>query len=155
MDSGLGGRIRKLRLERKMTQREVVGDFITRNMLSQIESGQVNPSINTLRGIAQVLKTPLYTLNNDFRIKLDPKREEAEQQSLLHEDENLIAENFGYEILTCYGLDADSYASTKNDNITTKNDNLISALIGFGIGVFVCLVPTAIVFAVRKKKKHV
>lgn len=33
---------------------------ITPSMLSQIESEQVNPSINTLRGIAQVLQTPLY-----------------------------------------------------------------------------------------------
>ncbi len=29
-------------------------------MLSQIENGQVNPSINTLRSIADVLETPLY-----------------------------------------------------------------------------------------------
>ena len=32
---------------------------ITPSMLSQMENGLVNPSINTLRAIAQVLDTPL------------------------------------------------------------------------------------------------
>ena len=41
----LGKRIREARLAKKMTQSEVVGTFITRNMLSQIESGSASPSI--------------------------------------------------------------------------------------------------------------
>ena len=40
MDSiTLGRRIKEARLAKKMTQNEVVGNFITRNILSQIESG--------------------------------------------------------------------------------------------------------------------
>ena len=39
----LGRRLKAARLAKKMTQSEVVGDFITRNMLSQIESGTATP----------------------------------------------------------------------------------------------------------------
>ena len=44
----LGKRIKEARLAKKMTQSEVVGDFITRNMLSQIESGAATPSLKSL-----------------------------------------------------------------------------------------------------------
>ena len=40
-----GRRIKEARISKKMTQSEVVGTFITRNMLSQIESGAAAPSL--------------------------------------------------------------------------------------------------------------
>lgn len=55
----LGRRIREARLAKKMTQSEVVGNFITRNMLSQIESGTASPSIKTLEYLSQVLEIPI------------------------------------------------------------------------------------------------
>lgn len=58
----LGQRIKEARLSRKMTQNEVVGTFITRNMLSQIESGSASPSIKTLEYLSQVLEIPLSEL---------------------------------------------------------------------------------------------
>lgn len=55
MDSiELGKRIREARLSKKMTQSEVVGTFITRNMLSQIESGTATPSFKTLEYLSGV-----------------------------------------------------------------------------------------------------
>lgn len=54
----LGQRIKEARLAKKMTQTEVVGSFITRNMLSQIESGNAVPSMKTLTYLAQVLELP-------------------------------------------------------------------------------------------------
>lgn len=54
----LGQRIKEARLAKKMTQAEVVGSFITRNMLSQIESGSAVPSVKTLTYLAQVLELP-------------------------------------------------------------------------------------------------
>lgn len=54
----LGQRIKEARLAKKMTQAEVVGSFITRNMLSQIESGNAVPSMKTLTYLAQVLELP-------------------------------------------------------------------------------------------------
>ena len=59
----LGKKIQHLRLERGLSVRKIAGMAnITPSMLSQIENGLVNPSINTLRAIAQVLDTPLYSL---------------------------------------------------------------------------------------------
>lgn len=66
MDSfELGKRIKEARIARKMTQSQVVGDFITRNMLSQIESGTATPSIKTLEHLSRVLKVPLSQLMPD------------------------------------------------------------------------------------------
>ena len=73
--SELGKRIKEARLAKKMTQTEVVGDFITRNMLSQIESGTATPSLKTLEYLAGVLDIPVQTLLPDGRegsADLDP-----------------------------------------------------------------------------------
>lgn len=51
----IGRIIKEARLNKKMTQNEVVGDFITRNMLSQIESGAAMPSVRTLNYLCEVL----------------------------------------------------------------------------------------------------
>lgn len=61
----IGHRIKEARLAKKMTQAEVVGDFITRNMLSQIESGSALPSMKTLAYLASVLGMPLSVLMAD------------------------------------------------------------------------------------------
>ena len=54
----LGKRIREARLFRKMTQSELAGDAITRNMLSLIESGTASPSVKTLQYLAERLGVP-------------------------------------------------------------------------------------------------
>lgn len=61
----LGRRIREARLAKKMTQTEAAGDFITRNMLSQIESSTANPSLKTLEYLAGVLEIPVSSLIPD------------------------------------------------------------------------------------------
>ena len=48
----LGEKIKAARLERHMTQKDVVGDYITRNMLSKIENGSATPSVKTLEYLA-------------------------------------------------------------------------------------------------------
>ncbi len=70
MDSAeLGKRIKEARLARKMTQSDVVGDFITRNMLSQIESGNATPSVKTLTYLAKVLQLPVnYLLPDELEV---------------------------------------------------------------------------------------
>lgn len=55
----LGQKLRQARLEAGLSQRELCGDTITRNMLSQIENGVVSPSIATLRILAQRLDRPM------------------------------------------------------------------------------------------------
>lgn len=57
-DKRLGEKIRQLRLQLGITQRDLAGDKITRNMLSLIESGAASPSVSTLVYIAERLGTP-------------------------------------------------------------------------------------------------
>lgn len=58
-DDMLGKKIKTLRLERKMTQSELAGETITRNMLSQIENGVAQPSVSTIIDLAKKLDTPV------------------------------------------------------------------------------------------------
>ena len=48
----IGEKIKKLRTAKLMTQSELVGNEITRNMLSRIENGYANPSLETVCYIA-------------------------------------------------------------------------------------------------------
>ena len=52
----IGEKIKKLRLEKFMTQAELAGSQITRNMLSLIEKGKAVPSLQTLMYLADKLK---------------------------------------------------------------------------------------------------
>lgn len=61
----IGAIIKEARLSKKMTQNEVVGNFITRNMLSQIENGTATPSIKTLQYLAQQLDLSLSQFDMD------------------------------------------------------------------------------------------
>ena len=55
----LGELLRQARLEAGMSQRELCGEAITRNMLSQIENGGARPSMDTLRYLASRLGKPV------------------------------------------------------------------------------------------------
>ena len=62
----LGKRLRQARLEQGISQRQLCGEMITRNMLSQIENGSARPSMDTLRYLAQRLRRPVsYFLEED------------------------------------------------------------------------------------------
>lgn len=55
----LGERIRQERQAQGLSQRQLCGKEITRNMLSQIESGKARPSMQTLTYLAQTLGKPV------------------------------------------------------------------------------------------------
>ncbi len=55
----LGEKLRHARKEAGLSQRQLCGDFITRNMLSQIEHGTARPSVDTLRYLAGRLEKPV------------------------------------------------------------------------------------------------
>lgn len=61
----LGEKIKKTRKEKKITQSSIAGGVITRNMLSYIESGAANPSLETLKHIAAALELPIGYLLSD------------------------------------------------------------------------------------------
>ncbi len=61
----IGEKIKNLRTKKLMTQSELAGDVITRNMLSSIENGTALPSLATLRHISSKLNVPAgYLLAN-------------------------------------------------------------------------------------------
>ena len=55
----LGQRIKQARLEAGLSQRQLCGEEITRNMLSQIENGSARPSMDTLSYFAGRLGKPI------------------------------------------------------------------------------------------------
>jgi transcriptional regulator with XRE-family HTH domain len=55
----LGKRLRQARMEAGLSQRQLCGDEITRNMLSQIENGSAKPSMATLQYLAGRLGKPI------------------------------------------------------------------------------------------------
>lgn len=62
----LGEKIRMARLEAGLSQRQLCGDTITRNMLSLIEHGTARPSMDTLQQLAARLGKPVsYFLEED------------------------------------------------------------------------------------------
>lgn len=55
----LGQRIKQARLEAGLSQRQLCGEAVTRNMLSLIENGSARPSMDTLRYFAARLEKPI------------------------------------------------------------------------------------------------
>lgn len=67
----IGEKIKGLRLQRNMTQSELAGDQITRNMLSRVENGAALPSLPTVWYLAERLGVPagfLLAEGNDDRL---------------------------------------------------------------------------------------
>ncbi len=65
----IGEKIKKRRNELGLTQNEVAGSFMTRNMLSMIESGEALPSIENAERLAAALSVPLsflFSENDDI-----------------------------------------------------------------------------------------
>lgn len=61
----IGEKIKRLRAEKLMTQSQLAGTVITRNMLSCIENGSALPSLSTAKYLAQRLNVPLGYLLSD------------------------------------------------------------------------------------------
>ena len=72
----IGEKIKNTRKVRKITQSELAGTFMTRNMVSRIENGAAKPSLDTLIYIAEVLSVPpAYLLSDDGDLFFYEKRE--------------------------------------------------------------------------------
>lgn len=74
----LGQRIRQARLEQGLSQRQLCGQEITRNMLSQIENGSARPSMTTLQYLAARLEKPVSWFLEEQTVT-SPNREWMEQ----------------------------------------------------------------------------
>ena len=74
----LGQRIRQVRLEQGLSQRQLCGQEITRNMLSQIENGSARPSMTTLQYLATRLGKPVSWFLEEQTVT-SPNRDVMEQ----------------------------------------------------------------------------
>ncbi len=83
----LGQRLKQARLEAGLSQRQLCGDTITRNMLSQIENGAARPSMDTLAYLAaQLGKSVSFFLEEDAVLSPNQAVMEAARQALQWED---------------------------------------------------------------------
>ena len=68
----IGDRIRRARQEAGLSQRQLCGDIITRNMLSLIENGGAVPSLQTLTALARRLQKPVGYFFGESPESLEP-----------------------------------------------------------------------------------
>lgn len=66
----LGERIKKLRKEKKLTLAQLAGERLTKGMLSLIENGKAQPSMESLHYIAERLGVEVTTLLDDQQVEL-------------------------------------------------------------------------------------
>ena len=72
----LGEKIKLARQAKKITQSQLAGDTVTRNMVSRIETGTANPSLDTIKHLAQRLSVPVaYLLSEDDDLLFYEKKE--------------------------------------------------------------------------------
>jgi transcriptional regulator with XRE-family HTH domain len=81
----IGQRIREARLGRQMTQQELVGDYITRNMLSKIENDAATPSVRTLEFLAGAMGMPPGVFLSDTPAEPRPEGRLETLQKLLED----------------------------------------------------------------------
>lgn len=90
----LGERIKKLRKQKKLTQTELVGERLTKGMLSLIENGKAQPSMESLRFIAKQLNVDVDYLVDDGTLPMlrnlyTTIEEDVERRKLLRDPEEL------------------------------------------------------------------
>jgi len=122
----LGARLKQARLDAGLSQRQLCGDVITRNMLSQIENGSAKPSMDTLRYLAGRLgKTVGFFLEEEEPVPHNQQRLLQARQAkgtqvlgLLEEyqspDQVYDPERWLLEALTCLDLAKQAVADQKN-----------------------------------------
>lgn len=112
----LGQRLRQARQEAGLSQRQLCGEKITRNMLSQIENGSARPSMDTLQYFARQLGKPVSFFLEEQPV-LSPNQQlmqqlrKAQPQQVLEllpayrePDDQFDPERFLLESLACLDL---------------------------------------------------
>lgn len=130
----LGEKIRQWRLEAGLSQRELCGEEITRNMLSLIENGAAKPSMKTLAYLAQRLDKPLsHFLDEDAR----SGGALAESEALLDRAEEALAS--GREL---YVRELLERTEPRNPGQARRRLLLLGRLPGADLGVICARLPS-------------
>lgn len=83
----LGQKLKQARLEAGLSQRQLCGETITRNMLSQIENGSARPSMATLKELAVRLGKPVsYFLEETASVSANTEVMAQARQAWLQQD---------------------------------------------------------------------
>jgi len=94
----LGDKLRQARIEAGLSQRQLCGEEITRNMLSLIENGNAKPSMDTLRYLAGRLGKPVsHFLDEDAVVSPNQEtmlRARRAYQAGDHAEARLLLENY-------------------------------------------------------------
>ena len=124
----IGQRLKQARLEKGLSQRQLCGDVITRNMLSQIENGSAKPSMDTLRYLAGQLGKPMgYFLEEDFSSEEDARQMEEALSLLAAAEQALLA---GKPIYARELLEKAAAAGEKSAYYTPDNERRRLLLLG-------------------------
>jgi tetratricopeptide (TPR) repeat protein len=95
----IGARLRRLRLERRLSQRELAGPGVSYAYISRIEAGARRPSVKALRMLAPKLGVSAEYLETGSDLRDDEEREfrlaDAELQLRLHDDSSEAEETLG------------------------------------------------------------
>lgn len=87
----LGEKLRQARLEAGLSQRQLCGEVITRNMLSQIESGKARPSMATLQYLASQLgKTAGYFLEENVAASVNAEKMAEARRAYAAKDHSAV-----------------------------------------------------------------
>lgn len=90
--TALGKKIKNMRKIRKLTQSALTGNKVTRNMLSRIENGAANPSLDTLEYLANGLGVSVsYLLSDDDDLAFYEKKEQISKIYRAYEAKNYTA----------------------------------------------------------------
>jgi len=92
----VGLAIKNIRIKKKISLKEVAArSGISSSMLSQIEKGNANPSLNTIKSVANVLNIPL------FKLFLENTDQKSEINILKKEDRKIMStKDIDYELIT-------------------------------------------------------
>lgn len=101
----IGKQLKKARLEAGLSQRQLCGNLITRNMLSLIENGTARPSMDTLICLAERLGKPVsYFMEEDAAISPNTVRMRDARNAFAAGQYNNVL-----EILTAYQLPDETF----------------------------------------------
>ncbi len=82
----LGQLLKQARLEAGLSQRQLCGDHLTRNMLSLIENGSARPSMDTLQYLAAQLRKPVSYFLQEKSVSPNQARLAAARQAFFGGD---------------------------------------------------------------------
>lgn len=126
----LGQRIKKLRIEKGMTLVELTGKKMSKGMLSMIENGRANPSMDSLKFIAHQLGCdPQYLLGNPtpdelknlFNI-LEEEYEKNNDEQIINLTQNIIDQQFPISVESARILEISGRTVMKSDE---KNGEML------------------------------